>query len=365
MTMNMMPVVTGVYEPIKSADDQFTTVFGSNYMDKIPDEVKNTFLPTSFDFWKMYNGFEDFECNITRNLGPYVKTAKNDSFYIDWYAPKSTVKSVLPTIINIHGGAWVLGNKGTENMPLVSKYLASRGYNVFDIQYGLYHFPDDAPWINDFIANSQAGLGRDLTNGTYTVQEQIIMVLGNLTDYLVANAATLKINTSCVYVMGRSAGGHLTASFLGYNSTYIDVFNHSLKLRGLIPFYCPANLTDLYITHADDAAGKLIGLEPLMAKAFGGNPIDNASLYNEISPVDMVDQSAPPVLLLHGTHDLMVPIREARQLKSNLDALNNHTIMIEFPFYGHAFDVSFNGPAGQISLYYIERFLAITQYMDV
>ena len=84
-------------------------------------------------------------------------------------------------IINIHGGGWIIGNKGFENRPTASRYLAQQGYAVFDIQYGLARFPDE-PLIDNALGWVQKVLGRELLNKSYTMSEMAVQILGNFTD---------------------------------------------------------------------------------------------------------------------------------------------------------------------------------------
>jgi acetyl esterase/lipase len=352
---------TGIPQTIKEGDTQFAATFGANYMDNIPVALKSKFQAAPFNFWKMYNNNDAFNCNVTKNCGPYLTVpGYNDSFYFDYYCPPSGV-GPFPTIINIHGGAWVLGNKGMENRLMASRYLAQQGYVVLDIQYGLGSFPEDS-FVNDLLGTVQSLLGREMLNKSYTLSEIAVQVLGNFTDYIAAHALEYKINTSCVYVTGNSAGAHLTGLFLGYNTTYKNIFNHALQLKGLILFYCPSNLTDLFEMAVTDPLGKMVNIRSYITKIFGGTPEDNATLLNMLSPALLVNKWSPPCLILHGEKDKLVPYVEALQLKTQLDANSIQNILLSFPFQGHAFDYSFNSPGGQISLYYFERFLAATQY---
>ncbi len=356
LSCNLLPF-TGINKTINEGNTQFETVFGADYLNDIPDELKSQFKSQPFNLWDMYNQHTDFTCNFTKDCGPYLTVpGYNDSFYFDYYCPPSGA-GPFPTIINIHGGAWVIGNKGMENRPTASRYLAHQGYVVLDIQYGLGRFPED-PFVDSVLGFVQSALGRDLLNKSYTLAEIAVQILGNFTDYLVANAGDYKVNTSCIYVTGNSAGAHLTGLFLGANNTYSNIFNHNLKLKGLILFYCPANLTDLYLSHVNDPLNLIVNLDGYLDKIFGGMPESNSTL----SPVNLVDVTAPPCLILHGEKDKMVPFVEGQQLHQALLAAGRPSIFLTFPFQGHAFDYSFNSPGGQISLYFIERFLAATQY---
>ena len=96
----------------------------------------------------------------------------------------------------------------------------------------------------------------------------------------------------------------------------------------------------------------------------GGNPVDNASLFDDLSPISLVDAAAPPCLILQGHYDLL-PLSEAQDLQTQIQSFGRPAILVEFPYQGHAFDLVFNAPGGQVSTYYIERFLAATQYIPV
>ncbi|MHA1265690.1 MAG: alpha/beta hydrolase fold domain-containing protein [Candidatus Helarchaeota archaeon] len=365
LILNALPFA-GISNTISQGNTQFLTIFGSDYMDHIPVNLTSKFKAQPFDLWAMYNNFNSYDCNVSYDCGPYLTVPDyNDKFYFDYYSPKSG-QGPFPTIINIHGGGWVIGNKGLENRPTASRYLASQGYCVFDIQYGLGRFPEN-PDIDNGLKWIQSLLGRQQLNKSYTISEMIAQIMGNFTDYLVAHAAEYKVDTSRIYVTGNSAGAHLAGCFLGYNSTYKYLFNDTLKLKGLILFYCPANMTHLYNSHANDPLAQLFGTDIswFFGKVADGTPEQNASLFHDISPVYLADSSAPPCLILHGEVDKMVPFVETQQLYEKLQSLGRPAIFLSFPFQGHAFDYFFNSPGGQVSMYFIERFLAATQYIIV
>ena len=60
----------------------------------------------------------------------------NQPQYLDVYQPVSPVLPDLrPTLVYIHGGAFVTGDKGDQPAPLYSREFAERGYTVFSINY--------------------------------------------------------------------------------------------------------------------------------------------------------------------------------------------------------------------------------------
>ena len=56
--------------------------------------------------------------------------------------------------------------------------------------------------------------------------------------------------------------------------------------------------------------------------------------------------------------DHIVESRFGRMIDRALKKSGNVSILLEFPWSEHAFDVVPNGLGGQISLYYTERFLS-------
>jgi len=368
MITNSLPLLAGIPEPINSAEQQFRAAFGDNYMDLIKPELRAKLRATPFEFWRMYNGIDNLEgkYNFTPDADYYYEDpVSHDRFYFDYYSPR-TGTGPFPVLINIHGGAWTLGNKGVENLVFYSRYFASQGYVVFDIQYGLAHFPGDKVFgveVDPLISQVQGLLGRSLTNKCYSIPEMIVQVVGNFTDYLAAHATEYKANLSCVFITGYSAGGHLTNCFIGWNTTWRNVFNHSLKIRGIIPRYGPTDFEEMYNVHTHD---NILGLDPnfavLLEKAFGGNPAKDEAFNRLISPLYYVDKSAPPCLFLQGRQDALAPPSQAYKLKDAYEKnATNPFILIEFPFVGHMFDTLPTSPAGQIALYYWERFMAIMQ----
>jgi len=54
-----------------------------------------------------------------------------------------------------------------------------------------------------------------------------------------------------------------------------------------------------------------------------------------------------------------VPVRQSRLLAAALDAAGDQNVLITPPWAGHGFDYLFSALAGQPTLYYWERFMAV------
>jgi acetyl esterase/lipase len=61
-------------------------------------------------------------------------------------------------------------------------------------------------------------------------------------------------------------------------------------------------------------------------------------LYRAASPIDQVHADAPPFLVVHGTHDSLVPIGESRYFAAALREAGAQVEMIEVAGAQHAFD---------------------------
>ncbi|MHA2475049.1 MAG: hypothetical protein ACXAES_17640, partial [Promethearchaeota archaeon] len=122
----------------RNANKTFTSVFGGDWQERIPVSAGDYFLKTPFTLTGYFLGAQPKECLIQKNIQFYDD--EGIQLYFDAYMPLNGGTS-LPgensTIIRIHGGSWVSGDKGMMNMLQVNKYFAAQGYVVFDIQYGL------------------------------------------------------------------------------------------------------------------------------------------------------------------------------------------------------------------------------------
>jgi acetyl esterase/lipase len=61
-------------------------------------------------------------------------------------------------------------------------------------------------------------------------------------------------------------------------------------------------------------------------------------LYRAASPIDQVHADAPPFLIVHGTHDSLVPVPESRYFAEALAAAGASVQLVEVDGAQHAFD---------------------------
>ena len=271
-----------------------------------------------------------------------------DSFFFDWYQPSG--EGPFPVIITLHGGAWVIGDKGRINVILFNRYFASQGYAVFDLQYGLFDTDtlsgEEAATFGAFTA--LAGAFSPKYNASYTLQQQIENI-GEFTKMLELNSSKYLADMNNVFVVGRSAGGHMASLVtLGYkNPLYAGNFSASMVVKGGIWIYPPTNFTRTESSVFDSFME-------------GNLPLEEQ--YNKMSAAYLITNSTvtPPIMIVHGSKDGLADYHtQGVSFYQYATSLGKKCLLITIPWAGHAFDFLFQSYGGQISTFYIERFMAL------
>lgn len=312
---------------INKADIAFRQAFGDEYkeMQGYPSEL---FRGEPFFLPEYYFGTPSGNYHIQSDVLFYRGSNGKDKgleLFFDVYSPL-TDGNKLPgeysVLIRIHGGSWTGGDKGASNFAQMNKYFASRGYVVFDIQYG----------VNDLLSQIELKTVPNTLGGDYSIDDMVSHI-GIFMDYLAMHADEYKANLNSVFISGGSAGGQLA---LAYGLTLSDrkdssLINSGIKVKGLIPFY-PANGLSI--------AFNIRGKEELM------------------DPGLLVCKDSPPCLIYQGSHDGLVSEDIAENFRdAYLQAGNKQCAIIHMPFGGHISDIYFSGYYNQIFLYYMERFM--------
>lgn len=353
------------------ADAQMINEYGAAYSSL--DTTNMRMVP--FSLWDSMVGIPIDESLFTVETDiPYVNTG-SDTLYFDYYAPTQGA-GPFPVIITIHGGAWCLGNKGRGNSIVFNKYFASKGYVVFDIQYGLYDLETIVEKVvnNTRVINFVKRLLGSSTkyNRSYTIQQQVENI-GNFTHFISKNAsvAAYNINLNRIFVTGRSAGGHLAlVTATGYkNSLFAGNFSSNITIKGVFSFYGPSDMKKLKLALAQ---GRLAGLpsplsDQIASAVFdslleGSSPLEDQ--FDKLSAAFLIRNTSlgdvPPLLILHGDKDNLCPyIEQSWQFHQSASNQGIRSILVTIPFFGHTHDIVFQSYGAQMSVYYIERFLAL------
>jgi acetyl esterase/lipase len=254
------------------------------------------------------------ECTSNLSYGPAGRRNQ-----LDIYRPRGAslggdvaAGRLRPVLLQIHGGAWVLGTKQAQARPLLL-HMASAGWVCVAINYRL---SPRNPW--------PAHLD-DCKLALRWIREHIAEYGGD---------------PDRVVVSGGSAGGHLTAC-LGLSDP---------GLAGCVPFYGPYDLGALF------SAGKGRLLVERVCRAAFRCEVDDQQTLTAASPLTWVHAGAPPFLVIHGTADNVAPVDQARRFVAALKEVSKQPVhYIELPGAIHAFDL-FRGARTAATVAAVHRF---------
>lgn len=235
---------------------------------------------------------------------------------LDFYPPPMAARPA-PCVIIIHGGSWRSGD--SQQLAPLNSYLAARGYAVASLNYRLtprWRFP--------------------------AAHDDVIAAF----NFLKCHADSLHLDSQRFVLLGRSAGGHL-ALLAAYTQ-------HDPAIRGVISFYGPA---DLRWSYAHPGNPLVIDTHNILHAFLGGSPEQAPANYAAASPLQFVEPSTPPTLLIHGGRDELVSIRQSERLAERLLQAGVPHFLLRLPWATHAGDFNFSGPFGQMSTYAVEYFL--------
>jgi acetyl esterase/lipase len=264
------------------------------------------------------------EINIVRDV-PF-RTISNLTLRLDRYDPPFS--GPHPAVVVIHGGAWSGGDKGDFSLA-ANRYLAARGYVVYDIQYRLapaFRFP--------------------------AALEDVECALG----YVRAHPNNA-VDPERVALIGRSAGAHLAllAAYRAARDPVPTGCDRPAAVQGVIALYPP---TDLVVAYREPAIPDLIDARGTLEAFLGGSPESAANQYRDATPQSWLDRPVPPTMLIHGLADQIVRPNQSVRLADALRAAGQRVGVLLVPWAGHGFDaIPFGFREGLISASG-ERFLA-------
>lgn len=222
---------------------------------------------------------------------------------LDLCTPKGAT-GTLPGVVIIHGGGWSAGDQHQDDG--LCAIFAGQGVIAATLNYRL---APAAIWPAQLV----------------DVQLAI--------RWLHAQAAALHLDPRRLCAWGDSAGGQL-ALFAGLLTTI-----HPGDEAGLLanePTATPTCIVDLY--GPTDLTG-LSGTQTQIAildNLFGNvTPAQNPAIYRDASPLFLVSAASPPMLIIQGTQDTLVPPAQSQALLQALQRAHVAARLIPYTG-GHA-----------------------------
>lgn len=228
---------------------------------------------------------------------------------LDVYSHRDS-RGGAPILLQVHGGGWVIGNKDQQGIPLMQE-MASRGWVCAAVNYPL---SPKAAWPDHLVAVKKA------------------------IAWLRDNAADLGADPGVIVVTGGSAGGHLTAMTAltaGDASLQPGFEDADTSVQAAVPMY---GVYDFAADTGIRATRQRVHspMSPLVLGRSARFPED----YRAASPLAWIHRDAPPMMIVHGSNDVFIPVEEARIFADRLGAASAEPVVYaEIPGAQHAFDI--------------------------
>ncbi len=204
---------------------------------------------------------------------------------LDVYRPRRSGQSV-PTIVFLYGGRWQDGSK--RDYRLLGNTLTRRGFVVVVPDYRLYPEVRFPAWVED---------GARAVRWTHD------------------NIHTYGGDAAQIYVIGHSAGAH-TAALLALDEEYLQTAGVPAgAVRGFVSLAGPVDTT----WTAPD-------VQALMGPPDG---------WHATYPVNHIQGTEPPLLLLHGARDETVGAENSARLAAHIRAQGGQVRSTLYPGVGH------------------------------
>jgi acetyl esterase/lipase len=217
---------------------------------------------------------------------------------LDVYRP-SNATSPTPVLMFMHGGGWTNGSKNSSLFAFLP--FLEMGWAVVNVEYRLA----DVALAPAAVEDCRCAL-----------------------RWIYQNAKPYRFDLDIIVTAGQSAGGHLalTTGMIPESAgldrqcpgdrrrawTTGDLGTQELKVAAVLDFYG--------ITDVEDLMNRKPGASGNFTEAWLGSAMDRAAIAKRVSPTTYVRKGLPPIMIIHGTADPVVPFDQATKLKKMLDS---------------------------------------------
>lgn len=206
-------------------------------------------------------------------------TGRGRPLLMDVFIPNHRSQPPTPAVLWIHGGGWEQGDKNGHSG---AAFLANEGFVTASLSYRL---SGDSPF-------------------PAAIEDCKCAV-----RFLRANASRYGIDPDRIGVAGSSAGGHLAelvatadpSAGLEGDGGWRNV---SSKVQAAASYF---GVSDLTVPFPNDTV-------PVIVKFLRGTEREKPELYRRASPIFYVSKNDPPLLLVHGEKDDVVPFDQSARM---------------------------------------------------
>lgn len=226
---------------------------------------------------------------------PYGSISTNQKLDLGLPANRT---AATPLLIVVHGGGWSVGDK--NELTWLLNGMKQRGFAVANINYRLtLDQPDN-----------------------YKMQ---LDDLDSAIQFTLRRAAKDIFNGQKLYIVGHSAGGHLSLC-------YAYTRNSNGKVKAVGSMAGPTNLFNMGYYNPVVYNGILV---PFLGIPLIPTTSTSIARYQDCSPFYQVKATSPATILFHGEADPVVNPEQSAFLFSQLTTLNVDRKIKTFPFIFH------------------------------
>ncbi|MFT5301124.1 MAG: acetyl esterase/lipase [Mariniblastus sp.] len=233
----------------------------------------------------------------------YKKTTEED-LYLDIYYPEQQGTEPLPVAIYTHGGGWAAGSKqgiavGAHNTLYLA--LLKKGFAVVAVNYRLVE-----------------------KGGTVAMRDCVVDAK-DAVRHLSKNSENLGLDPQRFFVHGDSAGGQIAQILLLSSPESFpgdpELAGYDYKMLAGVSWYGPCDFekTELFNHDGRDDFRDRFG--PRILKP-DSDPNNKTFLYREMSPINYLTPTSPPLLMVQGDKDTTIPVHHAYYIQEKAKAAN-------------------------------------------
>mgnify|MGYP003460698163 FL=1 len=209
-------------------------------------------------------------------------------------------------IVSVLSGNWVSSERMRQNFPERTQLYIDAGYTVFGVMVGC--------------------------QPRYTIPDEIID-LKRAVRFIRFNAKEYGIDANKIGITGSSSGGHLSLMIATANETENSKSNDpvdkvSSRVQAVAVFYPPTDFINYGITNTSQTINQQALVLARVAAAFDFKVWNDTTgtyvsitdiqqrlaIAKEISPINFISPDDPPVIIVHGDKDMLVPKQQSESI---------------------------------------------------
>jgi acetyl esterase/lipase len=238
-----------------------------------------------------------------RKLEVVYKKASGKNLHLDLYYPTTKPVEKCPVIVFTHGGGWAAGNRhkaAKGNFEQIFQQLIKKGFALAPVSYRLARVQSNVA-IRDCVIDCKDAI-----------------------RFLAKNSEELGIDPTRFHVMGDSAGGHIAQMLLLASPESLPgdpaLAGISYNMVAGLSWYGPCDFENMSLFNHDDRPDFKDRFAPRLMGSDSG-PQDKLTRYREMSPINYLTETSPPLLMIQGDKDTTIPVKHAYHMQDKARAM--------------------------------------------